>query len=67
MNGEGCVHTIKKKKKEETACNTHMKATQSIWNLSALISDKLNIMILVMSLKPIFPFIIATDTRHYDC
>lgn len=32
MNGEGCVHTIKrkKKKKKETARNTHMKATQGI-------------------------------------
>lgn len=62
MNEEGCVHTIKKKKRS----SIHMKATQGIRNLSALISDKLNIMILIMSLKSIFPFIIATDMRHYD-
>lgn len=43
-----------------------MKATQGIWRLSALISDKLNIMILIMLLKPIFSFMIATDVRHYD-
>lgn len=31
MNGEGCVHTIKKKEeKKKTARNTHMKATQGI-------------------------------------
>lgn len=57
------VYTQFKKKKRS---NIHMKATQGIWNLSALISDKLNIMILIMSLKLIFPFIIATDMRHYD-
>ena len=65
--GRDVYTQLKRKKKKETARNTHMKATQGIWNLSELISDNLNIMILVMSLKPIFPFIIATDTRHYDC
>jgi hypothetical protein len=63
MNEEGCAHIIKKNTKP---CNIHVKATQGIWNLSALISDKLNTMILRMSLKPIFPFIIVTDIRHYD-
>lgn len=63
MNGEGCVKTHIKKKE---AYNKHMTARQSIWNLAALISDKLNIMILLMSLKAIFPFIIITDMRHYD-
>ena len=64
--GRDVYTQFKKKKKKETARHTHMKATQGIWNLSALISDKLNIMILIMSLKPISPFIIATDMRHYD-
>lgn len=57
--GGMCTH-IKKK-----AYNKHMTARQSIWELAALISNKLNIMTLLTSLKPIFPFIIITDMRHH--